>query len=332
MKKIIIFGATGNVGSYLSLYANSFFEKNEFQIIASGRRETDIFVGMGIEYVSVDITKEEEFSRLPTENVYAIMLLSAQIPSYMENYESKKYIDSIILGGYNVLEYARKVKADRILYTQTVFDVSLYPHDHVLHPYDKPNFSYKGDHAIYVIAKNTMLELINHYHEEYGLRKFIFRLPTIYGYSPYPYYFPNGIKTMRPVYQMIKKAIKGETIEIWGDGSYAKDMVHVYDFSQMLCKAVLVNRDSGFYNVGTGVPVTIEEQVRTIIEVFSSRDTRSEVVLKPTKECTGGFLMDITNAREELGYVPQYSCKDIFEDFKKEMVINRFARLRLNNG
>lgn len=329
MKKIIIFGATGNVGSYLTIYANSFFDKNEFEVIASGRRKTDVFSEYGIEYISVDITKEEDFKNLPTKDVYAIMLLAAQIPSYMDNYDARKYLDSIIIGGYNVLEYAKKVNADRILYTQTVFDVSLYPHDHILDPYDKPNFSYKGDHAVYVIAKNTMLELIEHYHEEYGLKKFIFRLPTIYGFSPYPYYFPNGIKTKRPLYQMIEKAEKGETIEIWGDGKYAKDMVHVYDFSQMLCKAVLVNRDSGFYNIGTGIPVTIEEQVKTIVDVFSPKDNPSKIVYRLDKESGGGFLMDITNAKKELGYVPKYSCRDLFEDYKKEMIIQRFAKLRL---
>ena len=97
-----------------------------------------------------------------------------------------------------------------------------------------------------------MLELLHHYHDEYGLKTFIFRLPTIYGYSTYPYYFPNGVKTKRPLYQMIEKAQKGEPLEIWGDPSYAKDMVHVYDFSQMLCKAVDVDHDFGFYNIGTG--------------------------------------------------------------------------------
>ena len=36
-KKIIIFGATGNVGSYLTLYALNFFNKDEYEVIASGR-------------------------------------------------------------------------------------------------------------------------------------------------------------------------------------------------------------------------------------------------------------------------------------------------------
>lgn len=328
-KKIIIFGATGNVGSYLLEYALNYFDKAEYEIIASGRRKTDFFEKRGIKYYAVDLTKENEFEQLPTDNVYAVMLLSAQIPSYMDEYQPKKYLDSIVTGGYNVLEYCRKNKVDRIIYTQTVFDVSLYPHDIVLAPDAKPNFSYKGDHAVYVISKNAMLEFIEHYHQEYALKKFIFRLPTIYGYSPYPYYYPNGVKTKRPVYQMIEKAQKGEPIEIWGNPKYAKDMVHVYDFSQMLCKAVEVNRTSGFYNIGTGIPVTIEEQIKTIIDVFSPADKKSEIIYRPDKVCGGGFLMDVENAKIELGYEPKYSCRDLFMDYKKEMEIQRFAELRL---
>jgi UDP-glucose 4-epimerase len=246
----------------------------------------------------------------------------------MSTYEPKKYVDSIIVGGYNVLEYCRKAHADRIIYTQTVFDISLYDHDIVLKPDMRPNFSYKGDHAVYVISKNTTLEFLEHYHQEYGLKQFIFRLPTIYSYSPYQYYFPNGNKTMRPLYQMINKALNGETIEVWGDPSYSKDMVHVYDFSQMLCRAALVKRDSGFYNVGTGMPVTLLEQVKTIIDVFSPKDKRSEIVFRPDKPSTGGFLMDISNAKEELGYVPQYDCRKLFEDYREEMKVNRFLELR----
>lgn len=328
-KKIIIFGATGNVGSYLTKYAIEYFNSNQYQIIATGRRETDFFLNKGIEYYSVDITKEEDFKKLPTDNIHAVLLLSAQIPSYMETYQPKKYIDSIVVGGFNVLEYCRKNNVDRIIYTQTVFDVSLYSHDIVLKPDIDKKFSYTGDHAIYVISKNAVLDLIEHYHQEYGLKQFIFRLPTIYSYSPNPYYYPNSIKTMRPIYQMIQKAQKGETLEIWGDPHYAKDMVHVYDFSQMLCKAIEVNRGKGFYNVGTGIPITLEEQIKTIIKVFSPANHPSPVIYRPEKACGGGFLMDIENAKAELGYIPQYNCLRLFEDYKKEMEINRFAELRL---
>lgn len=328
-KKIIIFGATGNVGSYLTKYCTEYFNSDEYEIIASGRRSANVFEDLGIKYVQVDITKEEDFERLPKENVHAVMLLAAKIPSYMDDYNPRDYIESNVIGAFNVLEYCRKTKADRILYTQTVFDISLHAKESVvLKPDLERNFSYTGDHAVYVISKNTALELIEHYHQEFGLKKFIFRLPTIYNYSPFQYYYPNGKKTMRPLYQMINKAKNSEPIELWGDPNYSKDMVHVYDFSQMLCKAIEADREEGFYNIGTGVPVTLKEQIEAIIEVFSPEDNKSEIIYRPEKISSGGFLMDVTNAKEELGYEPKYTVKDLFEDYKKEMELNRFKELR----
>ena len=325
MKKIVIFGATGNVGSYVLKYAREYFNTEEYEVIASGRRKTDFFEKRGIPYYSVDLTKAEDFDVLPQEDVYAVIYLAAEIPSYMDDYQPDKYIKSNIIGAYNVLEYCRKTKADRILFSTTVFDISLSATNGAVLKPDMPhNFSYKGDHAVYVISKNTAIELIEHYHQEYGLKKFIFRFPTIYNYSPYHYYYPNGVKTLRPVYRMIERAKKGEPIELWGNPEYSKDMVHVYDCAQMICKAVEVDREEGFYNVGTGKPVTLKEQIETIIKVFSPKDHPSEIIYCPEKPAGGGFLMDVENAKEELGYEPQYDCLKLFEDYKKEMEINRF--------
>ncbi|MEE1446901.1 NAD(P)-dependent oxidoreductase [Faecalibacillus intestinalis] len=329
MKKIVIFGATGNVGSYVLKYAREYFNTEEYEVIASGRRKTDFFEKRGIPYYSVDLTKAEDFDVLPQEDVYAVIYLAAEIPSYMDDYQPDKYIKSNIIGAYNVLEYCRKTKADRILFSTTVFDISLSATNGAVLKPDMPhNFSYKGDHAVYVISKNTAIELIEHYHQEYGLKKFIFRFPTIYNYSPYHYYYPNGVKTLRPVYRMIEQAKKGEPIELWGNPEYSKDMVHVYDCAQMICKAVEVDREEGFYNVGTGKPVTLKEQIETIIKVFSPKDHPSEIIYCPEKPAGGGFLMDVQNAKEELGYEPQYDCLKLFEDYKKEMEINRFEELR----
>lgn len=328
-KKIIIFGATGNVGSYVWKYAREYFNPAEYEIIASGRRSTSFFSDQGAEYCPVDLTDTGAFESLPKDNVYAVIYLAAQIPSYMDDYHPEQYINSNIIGAYNVLEYCRKVKADRILFSTTVFDISLSAvNGAVLRPDMEYNFSYKGDHAVYVISKITAIELIKHYHEEYGLKYFIFRFPTIYNYSPYHYYYPNGVKTLRPVYRMISQAMKGEPIELWGNPEYSKDMVHVYDCAQMICKAVEVDRNKGFYNVGTGVPVTLKQQIEAIIKVFSPEDHPSEIIYCPEKPCGGGFLMDVANAKEELGYEPVYTVEMLFQDYKEEMEAHRFDELR----
>jgi len=330
MKKVIVFGATGNVGSYVTKYASEFFKDTEYQVIASGRRNTDVFDQFGVEFVQVDMMNKADFDRLPQEDVHAVILLAATIPSYMSDYSGEAYLRTNVMGTYNVLEYCRKVKCDRIMFSQTVFDVSLYSQNdpnYVINPYDAPNFSYTGDHAMYVISKNTAIEMLKHYYEEYGLKYFVFRFPTIYEYSTFKYYYPNGVKTMRPLYRQIERAKKGEPLELWGDPKYSKDMVHVYDCAQMICKAVIANRDKGIYNVGTGIPVTLEEQCQAIIDVFSPKDHPSTIEYHPGKS-GGGFLMDITNAKEELGYEPVYDVHKLFEDYKYEEQFDRFKSLR----
>jgi len=40
----------------------NYFNPEEYEIIASGRRQTDFFAKRGIEYYSVDITNEQDFN------------------------------------------------------------------------------------------------------------------------------------------------------------------------------------------------------------------------------------------------------------------------------
>lgn len=38
--------------------------------------------------------------------------------------------------------------------------------------------------------------------------------------------------------------------------------------------------------------------------------------------------MDVTNAKDELGYEPKYDVEALFKDYKIEMEVNRFKALR----
>ena len=228
MKKIIIFGATGHTGAYLMDYCIEFLEPSNYEVIAVGRKKTDYFAKRGIQYYSVDITQASQFEKLPLHNVHAVILLSAVLPASMEGYKPMEYINTNIIGAFNVLEYCRKVNADRILYAQTVRDIGNFiGTGQPLKPDMPRSFSYTGDHAVYIISKNTAVDLIEHYNQEYGIKSFIFRLPTIYSYSPNEYFYVNGNRRIKAYRHMINQAIKGEPIEMWGDPSKAHDIVFV---------------------------------------------------------------------------------------------------------
>ena len=328
-KKIVIFGATGNTGAYLVEHCVENLDSKEFEIVAVGRKNTNFFSKYGIKYYSVDITDKSQFDKLPQENLYAVVHLAAVLPAYMEGYKPEEYIETNVVGTFNVLEYCRKTKADRILYPQSEGDLSGYWGKELLIKPDFPrNFNFKGDHALYVITKNTSVDMIEHYHQTYGLKRFIFRCPTIYAYTPNQYFYVDGVRKVLAYRHLMNQAMAGDQVEMWGDPAKAKDVVYVRDFCQMLYKAILVERESGFYNVGTGTAVTLKEQIEGIIEVFSPENKKSEIILLPDKPNSREFIMDIENARIELEYEPQYYYLDYLKDFKKEMELNRFAELR----
>ncbi len=328
MKKIIIFGATGNLGSYFTEYCVSKFDRTEYEIIAVGRRSTNFFKKYDINYYMVDIQVPQQFNKLPTRDIYAVILLSAILPAYMKGYDPVQYLQTNIIGAFNVLEYCRKVHADRILYPQSESDLSGYwGKKFLLKPNLPRNFEFKGDHAIYVISKNSAIDLIEHYHQTYGIKNFIFRCPTIYAYTSDQYFYVNGIRKMLAYRYLMNQAIKGEPIEMWGDPKKAKDIVYVRDFCQMLGNAINVNINKGIYNVGTGIAVSLKDQIEGIIDVFCPKQKKSIIIPCPEKPNSRNFVMDIENAKKDLGYEPKYFYLDYLKDFKKEMAIDRFKDL-----
>ncbi len=269
--------------------------------------------------------------QLPQEGVHAVILLAGLLPAYMSGYNPSDYIDVNSRGALNVLEYCRKSGADRILYAQTISDVlgSVTPENPVIHPYDDRNIIMTGDHTVYALSKCFAVDLIKHYQAEYGLKGFVFRLPTVYAFTPDKSYNVDGVRRTLGYRLLMDRAMAGETLEIWGDPTRAKDVVNVKDFCQLLRKAVTVeNVDGGFFNVGTGIGTSNEDWIRGIAKVFNPDGVESKIVYRPEMPSGPSYVMDIENCRELLGYEPKNDFLYFLEDFKAEMALNRFKELR----
>ena len=122
-----------------------------------------------------------------------------------------------------------------------------------------------------------------------------------------------------PYRMLMDRASKGLPIEIWGDCKKAKEMVYVKDFVRLVERCVQSGLAGGCYNVGNGWQVTLEEQIMGIIDVFSPKDHRSEVIYCPEKPDPLQNAFDVTKTFSELNYRPKYSYIDQLKDFKHEM-------------
>ena len=323
--KIVVLGATGNLGAYSAME----FINHGYDVVAVGKRKSDngFFDKYGAEYVSMDICNIDEYIKLPQENVYAVVHFAGELPSRYE-YNPRELINTITIGTLNVLEYMRTVKCKKIIFPQTPFDKIQYHNTKIPIPADGERcFPLKGDHSIYTIAKNAAVDLIEHFHAEYGIYRFILRFFTIYQYHPNAYHYINYEKRKMPYRTLIDKAINGEDIEIWGDPKRAKEIVYIKDFSKLVRLCVESEREGGIYNVGNGWRVTLEEQIKGIVEVFPPENKKSEIKYCPEKENSLEACFDISKTRKELNFSPSFSYFDQLKDMKREMENEPFALL-----
>ena len=89
-----------------------------------------------------------------------------------------------------ILEYARKVGVDRVLYTQTCAEMAGYwGKGEIFSPQLPRKLKYTGDYAFYAITKCMIVDTMEYYKQEYGIKNFVFRLPNVYLYHPDTYYY-----------------------------------------------------------------------------------------------------------------------------------------------
>lgn len=328
MKKIVIFGATGNIGAYFVDYCREELNNKEYDVIAVGRKNTDFFKKNNIEYINVDVCKDSDFDKLPTEDIYAVVNLAGLLPAYLKQYDPFKYVETNISGALRILEYARKNHADRALYTQTwSVQGGYWGKSEVLSPSMPKSLLYTGDHAFYCITKSMVEETMEFYKQEYGLKNFVFRLPNVYLYHPDKTYYVDGIEKKVAYRYMIDLASQGKDIELWGNPNAFKDILYIKDLCQMMFKALFADVNGGTYNAGTGIKTTLQEQIQGMIDVFSPEEKKSKIIYKPEGSGFTSFVMDIDNAKKDLGYKPEYTYYKYLEDYKQEQKLKRFDEL-----
>lgn len=328
-KNVIILGASGTLGTYLTSALQEF---ENFNIYACGFRNLNetYLKSIGVNPVRVDINRKADFEQLPKENIAAVVQIAGVMPARMEGYNPYLYLETNVIGTLNVLEYCRLSKAPKYIFTQSHSDVAGHWNTGKLIPPDaQREIIYKGDHAVYIISKNTAVDLAENYFQDYGIKNVILRLPTIYSHRSIGDMYVNGQKSPIAYRFMIQKALAGEALEIWGDPEVTKDIVYVKDFTQLVIKSIISSKARGFYNVAYGEGISLENQVKGIADVFGNG--KIELIYKPDKPSQTSYLYDVENARRDLDYNPSYDYYTMLKDMRDEMSFDRFKEVPGNN-
>ena len=163
--------------------------------------------------------------------------------------------------------------------------------------------NYKGDHSMYAITKAVGQMMGDYIVGNTDTRCFNLRLPMMFMVPDSPTYLSNGKPALMPFLKLIKDAVEGKTLEIWGDPNLPRDYVYIDNLVALINGCYESNISGGTFSVGTGEAVTTENFVKEIGSVFGNVANLNYKYI-PEKKTYKSAVYDISEQKELLGYSP----------------------------
>jgi UDP-glucose 4-epimerase len=320
---IIVTGGDGFVGRYLI----DLLVKEGETVLACARKPNyaPFFADLGVPLVPLDLTRPETFDQLPTENIEAFVHLAAVIPAAVTELPTDQFLKVNTLGTYHALEFCRKQKVPRFVFTTSRFEVN----EHTTLPVSERmgrRFSLSGDHAAYVISKVAASDLVEHYARDYGQRSVNLCLTGILGYGRLEGTYVNGVFHPSAFEVFYRRARAGEPLEVWGASAARRDSLYVKDLARAILAAIRSPGAQGYYMIGSGEGRTVAEEACVFAEVFGTPERPVRIVRRPEiADDPHSYYFDISKARAELGWEPRYTYAEILRDYDREVAAGRFA-------
>ena len=123
-------------------------------------------------------------------------------------------------------------------------------------------------------------------------------------YGPFDKYKKSESKVIAA---LIRRAYEKENpFEVWGDGEDIKDFLYIDDFIDALLEIFPKSNDFDIFNIASGVPVTIKEVLKHIIDI--SNNGNIEVNFDTTKPTMiPKRMIDISKINKLIGWNPKTS-------------------------
>lgn len=329
---VVIVGATGFIG----MYTTEAFINAGKEVVATGRND---ILGAELEkrgasFVRLDVTCEKDFEKLPTRDVEGVIILAGFLPAnstadLKDDENASEYFKVNVIGTINILEYCRKNGIKKVIGNCTYCDVSgAWGKGYPITENEPRSFSFSGDHAVYVISRSASNDVMEYYNRQHHMKCSWFRLPPVYGVGPHGVIYTNGKPYKTGILTWIDNARSGKDIEIWGNKDICRDIIYVKDVARAFVLALESDRTYGLYNMASGTGVTLQHQAEVVIDVFGDGD-HSHIKYRPEiPNNTPSFLFCIEKARNDFGFIPEYSdFRIMMRNYKKELESGRWDLL-----
>jgi dTDP-glucose 4,6-dehydratase len=297
MKKILITGAAGFLGSHLC----DRFIKEGYHVIAMDNLITGdlqnlehLFKLANFEFYHHDVTT---FVNVPGKLDYILHFASPASPiDYLKIPIQTLKVGA--MGTHNLLGLAKEKKA-RILIASTS---EIYG-DPLVHPQTEEyygNVNTIGPRGVYDEAKRFMESITMAYHRFHQVDTRIVRIFNTYG--------PRmRLNDGRVIPAFIGQALRGEDLTIFGDGSQTRSFCYVDDEVEGIYRLLLSDYVLPI-NIGNPHEITIKDFAMEIVKLTG---TDQKIIYQPLPmDDPMQRQPDITKAKEILGWEPKISREE----------------------
>lgn len=325
-KTILITGAAGFIGSFLSKkllqtynsiniigvdcitdYYDIRLKKDRLKMLSDfGERFTFIKGDIANRATVEDIFKKYKPSLVVNLAAQAGVRYSIENPD--------AYINSNIIGFYNILEVCRKFPVEHLVYASSS---SVYGTNKKV-PYSTED---KVDNpvSLYAATKKSNELFAHAYSKLYGIKATGLRFFTVYG--------PMGRPDMA-YFKFTNKLVKGEPIQIYNMGDMYRDFTFVDDIVtgivNVMQKTPDITEDGAYYkvyNIGNNTPESLLNFVDILEDCLISEGIIKEKGRRELLPMQPGDVYqtyaDVTDLQKDFGFKPSTSLKEGLSQFAK---------------
>lgn len=270
MKKILVTGGAGNVGSALT---KALLNSGKYTVVVADNLITGDFKKLpqsrpDFSFIKCDVNDYDEIAPIMLSNRFDYVFHYAALVGVKRTLDNPIMVLDDIDGIKNILTLSKNTGVKRVFFSSSS-EVYGEPVEFPQNEHTTP----LNSRLPYAIVKNVAEAFFKSYQKEYGLEFTIFRFFNTYG---------PGQSDDFVVPRFINMALNNQDITIYGDGSQTRTFCYIDDNIEATKKIFEENLHlNDIVNIGSGVEVSVLDLAKKVISITGSS---SKIIHLPALE------------------------------------------------